>query len=312
MRDDVEKTFRRTTDAQGLSEDEVLTAKLNLLNELILQDILLAKAGQLKLEVTPAELDTAYAEARKNISDEEFQKELTRRGLTTDEMREGLRRELLLQKVVAQEVGSKVTIADQAITDFYLANRSQFNVAEESYHIAQIVITPLADANLTNRSGDDATTPQAAMAKAQMLMERLKSGATFGDLAVGYSEDAETAPRGGDLGLVPVSRLKQLPAALRDAVLNKAPGTVTVASVGGGHTLVLVVAHEPPGQRDLSTPGVRDQITNALRGRKEQLLRAAYLTAVRQDAEVVNHLARRLLESNGGAPNLQPAAPGTK
>ncbi len=115
-------------------------------------------------------------------------------------MREGLRRELLIQKVIAQEVGSKVAVADQAVSDFFIANRSQFNLAEESYHIAQIVITPMADPNLTNRSGDDATTPQAATAKAQMLMERLKSGATFGDLAAGYSEDAETAPRGGDLG----------------------------------------------------------------------------------------------------------------
>src|SRR5687768_16702626 len=70
MRDDVEKAFRRTTDAQGLLDDEVMTAKLNLLNELIIQDILVAKAGQLKLEVTAAELDAAYADARKNISDE--------------------------------------------------------------------------------------------------------------------------------------------------------------------------------------------------------------------------------------------------
>ena len=101
----------------------------------------------------------------------------------------------------------------------------------------------------------------------------------------GISEDAETAPRGGDLGLVPVSRLKQLPPALRDAVLNKEPGSVNVASVGGGHTLVLVVAHEPAGQRDLNTQGVRERITDALRGRKEQLLRAAYLTAARSDAE---------------------------
>jgi parvulin-like peptidyl-prolyl isomerase len=312
-RSDVERAFRRQSDpSQVLSEEEALSAKLNLLNDLIVQDILLAKAAQLKIDLPQAELDTAYGNAKKNISDEEFQKELTRRSLTAEEMREGLRRELLMQKVIEQEVGAKVSVTDQAVTDFFIANRSQFNVAEEAYHVAQIVITPVADQNLTNRSGDDATTPQAATAKAQMLMERLKGGASFGDLAIGYSEDAETAPRGGDLGLVPVSRLKQLPPALRDAVLNKAPGSVNVASVGGGHTLVLVVSHEPAGQRDLATPGVRERITDALRGRKEQTLRAAYLTAARDDAEVVNYLARRLVESNGVMPSLQPAAPGSK
>ena len=74
-------------------------------------------------------------------------------------------------------------------------------------------------------------------------------------------------------------------------------------------TIVLVVAHELPGQRDLATPGVKDQITNGLKGRKEQLLRAAYLTAVRSDAKVVNYLARRLVEQNGKVPTLGLATP---
>ncbi len=214
-------------------------------------------------------------------------------------MREGLRRELITQKVMEKEVGSKVVVSDQVITDFFNANRAQFNVAEEAYHLAQIVVTPVRERQVANGTGDDAATPQAAVAKVRMLTERLKAGASFRDLAAGYSEDPDSAQRGGDLGLVPVSRLKQAPPALRDAVLNKEPGTVNVASIGGAHTLVLVVAHEQAGQRDLSSPGVRDQITNTLRGRKEQVLRMAYLNAVRTDADVTNYLARRVVEGSG-------------
>ena len=81
-----------------------------------------------------------------------------------------------------------------------------------------------------------------------------------GDLAVGYSEDPDSAPRGGDVGLVPVSQLMKAPPELRNAVLKKEPGAVNVASINGGYTIVLVVAHELPGQRDLATPGVKDQI----------------------------------------------------
>ena len=58
-----------------------------------------------------------------------------------------------------------------------------------------------------------------------------------------------------------------------------------MVSAGGAHTLVLVVGHEQAGQRDLSTPGVQRADLGTLRGRKEQLLRAAYLTAVRSDAQ---------------------------
>jgi peptidyl-prolyl cis-trans isomerase SurA len=309
-RADVDKAYQRARDgSQTLSEEEALTAKLSLLNDLIVQHILLAKAPALKLDVPQNDLDTAYANAKKNVTDDAFQQELTRRGLTAADMREGLRRELLIEKVMQHEVGSKVAVTDREITEFFDANRAQFNVAEEAYHIAQIVITPVRDAQTANQTRDDATTPQAAVAKARMLMERLKTGASFRDLAVGYSEDPESAPRGGDLGLVPVSRLRQAPPQLRDAVLNKAPGSVNVASAGGNYTLVLVVAHEQAGQRDLSTPGVRERISETLRSRREQLLRAAYLTAARSDATVVNYLARRLVESKGAVPSLLPAAP---
>ena len=58
-------------------------------------------------------------------------------------------------------------------------------------------------------------------------------------------------------------------------------------------------------------PAVRDMITNTLKGRREQLLRAAYLNALRNDANVVNHLADRIVEAQGKAlPGLMPAAPG--
>ena len=309
-RDAVDKAYRRVRDnSQTLSQEETLAGKLSLLNDLILQEILLAKAAALKLEVPQNELDTAYADAKKNIADDAFQQELSKRGLTAADMREGIRRELLTKKVIDHEIGSKIAVSDQDIADFFTANRAQFNVAEESYHIAQIVITPVRDAQVANGTGDDATTPQAAAAKVQMLMERLKAGASFSELAMGYSEDPQSAPRGGDLGFVPVSRLKQAPPQLRDAVLNKAPGTVNVVSAGGAHTLVLVAGHEQAGQRDLSTPGVKDQISGTLRSRKEQLLRAAYLTSVRNDAKVVNYMARRLVESSGQMPTAPLSKP---
>ena len=307
-RDEVEKAYRRTADAsQSPSNEEALTAKLTLLNDLIVQDILLARARELKIEVPDSELDAAYAEERKKIPDAAFEQELTKRGLTAADMREGLRRDLITQKLIEREVGSKITVTEQEVTDFFNANRAQFNVPEESYHIAQIVVTPVRDAQVANRSGDDATTPQAAAAKMSMLMERLKGGASFKELAADYSEDPDSAPRGGDLGLVPVSRLRQAPPQLRDAVLKATPGSVNVVSGAGAHTIVLVVAHEQAGQRDLSMPAVRERVTGTLRARKEQLLRAAYLTAVRSDATVVNHLARRLVEAQGQAPSFGPA-----
>jgi parvulin-like peptidyl-prolyl isomerase len=313
-RQDVDKAFRRAQNpAQPLSDEETLTAKLGVLDDLVTQQLLLAKASQLKLDVTPAEVDTAFNETRKNIPDDTFQQELTRRGITASEVRDGLRNELLARKVITQEVGAKAAVSEQEINDFFNANRAQFNIPEEAYHIAQIVVTPVREPQQTNRRGDDATTPEAAAAKAQGLLERLKAGASFAELAADYSEDAESSQRGGDLGFVPVSRLKQAPPALRDAVINKPAGSVSVVSLNGAHTIVAVIAHESAGQRDLSNPEVREQITQTLRTRREQLLRAAYLASLRNDAQITNYLASRVVASNGKLPNLPLAtAPGSK
>ena len=232
-REEVEKAYRRTAPPSPVpSDDEALTAKLTLLNELILQDILVAKARELKIELTDAELDQAYADGRKDIPEDQFQQELTRRNLTAADMRERLRTDLLVQKVLEREVVSKITVTDQDITEFFNANRAQFSRTEDAYHIAQIVVTPAREPQVVNRSGNDAATPQEAAAKVQMLMERLKAGTPFGELAADFSEDPESAQRGGDLGFVPVSALQRAPPPLRDAALKSEPGTVRVVSHG--------------------------------------------------------------------------------
>ncbi len=173
-------------------------------------------------------------------------------------MREDLRRNLLAQKVVDKEVGEKATPSDADVKAFFDANKAQFNRNEDSVRIAQIVITPVREQQRANRTGDDAGSPQEATAKAQMLMQRLKEGIAFGDLAADFSEDPESAQRGGDLGFVPMSALAQAPPPLRDAVLKSNPGTVQLVSQGGAHTIVLVVAKDKKGQKDLSMPEVKD------------------------------------------------------
>jgi peptidyl-prolyl cis-trans isomerase SurA len=316
-RDEVEKAYRREgptqqqLQQQPRAEEQVLNDKLQLLNQMIAQELLIAKAGELKVEVTDTELDNAYNEAKKNITDDQFNKELAGRNLTAADMRDSLRRDMLANKVMEREVVSKVTVTDDEIKQFFEANRSAFNRPEDAYHIAQIVVTPVRANQQVNRSGNDAGSPQEAQAKAQMLMERIKAGASFAELAADFSEDPESAQRGGDLGFVPISQLNRVPAPLRDAVLNAQPGAVNLVGIQGGQTIVLVVAKDTAGQKDPSMPAVREMISNTLKGRREELLRAAFLNSLRNDATVINYLADRIVESQGKAtPTLAPAAPG--
>lgn len=304
-KDEVEKAYRRNAPGANQpqpSEEEVVTAKLNLLNEMIVQELLLAKAAALKIELPQADLDKAYDEAKKDIPPSAFEEELKSRNLTAADMREDLRRNLLAQKVVDQEVVAKATPTDAEVTAFFEGNKAQFNRTEDAIRIAQIVITPVRESQRTNRTGSDASTPQEATAKAQMIMQRLKDGASFGDLAADYSEDPDSAQRGGDLGFVPVSALNQAPPQLRDAVMKANPGNVQLVSNGGAHTIVLTVAKDKAGQKDLSMPEVKEGITSMLKGRREQLLRASYLTNLRNEAVVTNVLAKQVVQAGGKVP----------
>jgi peptidyl-prolyl cis-trans isomerase SurA len=309
-REDVEAAYRRMAPQPAPPPaDELVGIRMQILNELIDQEILLGRARARKVDVTAADVEQAFNERKSNMSDDAFQKELDRRQVSADAMKQALKRELIVQKLLEQEIGGKVTPADQEVRDFYDANRARFNVAETQSRIAQLVVTPVREPQVRNRLQDDAASVAEAQKKVAMLTERLKAGAGFGELAMDYSEDPESAPQGGDLGFIPASRLNQVPPELRDLVLRTAPGRVGAVSAGGGHTFVYVIAREEAGQRDLSHPAVKDAITSGIREKREQVLRAAYIAAARNEITVVNHLARMIVETGGRPPALGVTAP---
>jgi parvulin-like peptidyl-prolyl isomerase len=305
----VEKAYRRSADPKAhIASDEATAAKLNLLDQLITQDILVATAAEMKINVAEADVEIAFSNQKKGIPNEAFNAELALRNLTTDDVRAALRRDLIAQTVLNREVTAKIVVSDQDINAFFEANRAQFNLPEDTYHLAQIVVTSVKDAGLNNRTGDDATTPQAAAAKVQMLTERLKAGTPFNELAMDFSEEPASAPRGGDVGMVSASSLRQAPQNLRDAVLKAQPGQVTVVTMEGGYTIVGLVAKFPGGQRNPTMPDVRDGITATVKAQREQLLRMAYLEGIRSHAKVVNYAAQRIVETLG-KPLVPPAPP---
>ena len=64
-KDATEKAFRRVRDPnETLSAEEAVAAKLAVLDDLILQDLLVAKAPALKIEVPAADLDAAFTNAK--------------------------------------------------------------------------------------------------------------------------------------------------------------------------------------------------------------------------------------------------------
>ncbi|MGB2677941.1 MAG: SurA N-terminal domain-containing protein [Candidatus Acidiferrum sp.] len=305
-RDEVEKYYKSqiNPEAQEPSQEEALSLKLNVVEQLINNEILLERAKKLNLEASDGEVEDKFTELKSPFTEEEFQRQLKQRGMGVDDLKRDLRRQLSIQKLLNREVAAKVTITDQDVQDFYNANRNQFNVAEPQYRISQIVVTPHKDAQIRNRKNDDATTEAEAQRKTKMLMDKLDSGADFAQLAMDYSEDMNTAANGGDLGYIPESALNQSDPTLKRTVLALKPGQVSQPIVLKDSTRILkLVAREAAGLRGVNDPQVQQTIRDTLRNRKEQLLRSAYLAVGRDQAHVTNFLAQQVVEAAGKLPD---------
>ena len=309
-RDEVDKYYRTRVNPEGQepSLEESLSQKLNVLDELINNEILLEKAKKLNLEASDGEVEDKFTELKSPYTEDEFQRRLKDQAMTVEDLKLELRRQLSIQKLLNREVVAKISITDQDVTDFYNANKAQFNVAEPQYHIAQIVVTPRKEQQLRNRKNDDATNEAEAERKVKMLMDRLNSGADFAQLAMDYSEDMNTAGTGGDLGYVPESALNQSDPALKKAVVGLKAGQVSppilVQPKDGARILILkLITRESPGLRGMAEPQVQQTIRDTLRNRKEQLLRLAYLAIARDGARVTNFLAEQVVEAAGKLPD---------
>jgi len=305
-REEIDKYYRTRVNPEGQepSQEEALSLKLNVLDELINNEILLERAKKLNLEASDGEVEDKFTELKSPYTEDEFQRRLKEQGATVDDLKSDLRRQLSIQKLLNREVVAKISITDQDVSDFYNANRPQFNVAEPQYHIAQILVTPRKEQQIRNRKNDDATNEAEAQRKVKMLMDRLDSGADFAQLAMDYSEDMNTAGTGGDLGYVPESALNQSDPALKRIVLGMKPGQVSQPiQLKEGYRILKLITRESPGLRGISDPQVQQTIRDTLRNRKEQLLRSAYLAIARDEARVTNYLAQQVIEAAGKLPD---------
>lgn len=311
LKQQVERYFRsQYNKPRGPSPEEAQFLKLNILDELVNNELLLERARKLGLEASDSEVEQKFAELKAPYSDQQFQKELDQRGITVDELKRNLRERISIQKLINREITSRITVSEKEIADAYNRDRADYEVAEPEYHIAQIVVTPHRDPQIRNLKNDDATNRTQARKKIRTLLKRLRSGADFSQLAMDYSEDTVTASAGGDLGFVSASALNQGNPALKRAVLALKPGHISgIIDLKNSYRIIKLIARISPGQRKLSDPQVQQSIRETLRNRKEQLLRAAYLATLRDQAHITNYLARQIMNANANMPASKGSSP---
>ena len=293
-RDQVERFYRGRVPEDGAtpSPQEALSLKLNILSELINNQILIAHAAHAQVTVSEAEVDTRVAKMKSPYSEEEFQKKLSEQGLTAMDFREQVRDGIIIEKLINKEIASRVTVTEAEISDYYEHNKTSFDAPETEYHLAQIEVTPFAGPPA--HKDDAAKNMAASERKIEALYARLQRGDDFTTVAQQYSEDAKTAPGGGDMGFIPASSLNANPQLKRAIDSLRVGETSGILRTPSGFHIIKLLGRAEPGQMKLSNPQVESTIRRTLMSEKEELLKAAYIEELRDHAKVVNFLAEQI------------------
>jgi len=299
---DLEKQFQnRVSNAeQPPAPEEAQNVKLEILNQLINDQILLEMASAAGLSATDAEVDVKFNESKSQYTEEKFQELLKEQKITVGEIRAELRKGITIDKLVNKEITSKISVSEAEIKTFFDKNKASFNLPE-TYHIAHILVTPVAEPDVQNGKKDDAKTREEALAKATRLLRDVQGGQDFATVARDYSEDPTSAAGGGDLRFQALQQLENVDPRLAQVVQRMRVGETfpqIVESRFGFH-IVKLLEKDAGGQKDLSDPRVQADVRTAIFNRKDQLLKAAFSESARNKATISNYFAERILASAG-------------
>lgn len=157
------------------------------LERMIDMKLQLQVAKRLDIDASKEEIAEAIEGIRKKyaMDDKEFQESLKKEGFTLEEYKKRMAEQIILSKVINQQVKNKIVVSEEEIRAYTAKNQGT------EYRVRQIFF----------RKPDKDFDKGAMEAKAEEVLQRLRSGESFAALAQKYSDDP-TGRIGGDLGFI--------------------------------------------------------------------------------------------------------------
>jgi parvulin-like peptidyl-prolyl isomerase len=291
---------------QQLSDDELKKAIAELTPDLLVDavdEILLLQRGkELGYKVTDEQFKRVIENIRKENkleSDEQFAAALKQEGLSIEQLRKNLEKQMVINQVQQAEVFTKIGISDEEAQAYYNAHKAEFTTAA-SITLRELLVAVKTDGKSMNVAADEA-----AKSKAENAVRRARAGESFATLVAELS-DAPSKANGGVVG--PLS-LEELDPAVRKLIEGLKPGGVTdIFRTPTGYALI---------QLESSTASVtkafeaaRDDIAQKVYDGKRAAEFGKYVTKLRGDAiiEWKNEEMRKLYFARTAAPTTK--APG--
>ena len=224
------------------------------MKELFEELLVLSRAQQLHMEISPAQLDRATDNAKQRFgieTDEQFEAALAQQGLTPESFRDRMARTLLFNQVVEREVQSKIVIEDDEVARYWQSHHDEFRRLERR-RLEEVVVREEAALSVEER-----------LALARDIAARAGGGVPLAEAALAAAAAAGSAD--AVTGVIDHGWIEQgeLAGALDSAAFGLvAPGVAEPVPGRGGLHVVRVAEIEPEAQRPLAE--VEEQIRNRL------------------------------------------------
>jgi peptidyl-prolyl cis-trans isomerase SurA len=230
------KEVQQTIAKRGGGVPPASVLQSQVLERLIVENLQLQIGERSGIRITDEELNQAIGTIaqRNNMSVEQFRAALAHDGLSYNDARDQVRREMVISRVRQRRVAERIQVSEQEVKNFLASDLGKMQLSEE-FHLANILIPTPESAN--------SEAIQAAARQAQDVYQQLKQGADFNALAVARSS-SENALEGGDMGW---RQAAQLPPPF-DTMLSSMPiGDVTQPIRTPGGFIILKVLEKRGG-----------------------------------------------------------------
>lgn len=210
------------------------------LEKLIEEKLIDQEAKKSGIKVTSKEIEGAIEELRRQnaVDQENFEKLLAAEGLTLEAFKKEIGKRILRTKLIQGEVKVESKAGEKELRDFYQKNMDWYRV-HESYRTSHILFLVPKEATRDQI--------REIRKKCQKVLEKIRGGEDFGEMAFLYSEDTVSRKDRGDLGYF--KRGELLPALEREAVQLRVGGVSGVIRTEFGFHLIKLLDRkggEPP------------------------------------------------------------------
>lgn len=244
------------------------------MDQMIEQELVRQAAQKKGIKVSAEEVDAAVAELRKVFkTPQSFASRLETEGFTEETYRTHVEGMIAAKRYLDDIRAGAGKVSDQDLEQYYRDNKPRLTFPEQ-VRVRQILLVwrPRGTRN-------DRPATREAMAP---ILERARGGEDFAELARKYSEDPETAPKGGDMGFF--HRGERVPA-LEQAAFALKPGEISdmVETPFGVHILFL---EEHRDAYLLPLDQVRDQLRDHVQNERAEQAVQTEVTRLRDAAEI--------------------------